>query len=124
MDSSCPARGQNCNEYGGKGHFSPYCKAKEKRPAKGTKKDNVNRVSGKTVSPRERTDYTFVVRHKHGGEGEVSLKVGGMRVEGVLIDSGASCNLKNVELFEAKQRGIPISSICEKDICIWTKRTN
>ena len=92
-DSSCPARGQNCNECGAKGHFSACCKAKEKRPAKGTKKDNVNRVLGKTVSPSERNDYAFVVRHKYGSEGEVSLKVGGVRVEGVLIDSGASCNL-------------------------------
>ena len=53
----------------------------------------MNRVSGKTVSPSERNDYAFVVRHKQGSEGEVSLKVGGVRVEGVLIDSGASCKL-------------------------------
>ena len=92
-DSSCPARGQNCNECGAKGHFSACCKAKEKRPAKGTKKDNVNRVSGKTVSHSEQNDYAFVVRHNYESEGEVSLKVGGVRVEGVLIDSGASCNL-------------------------------
>ena len=85
-DSSCPARGQNCNECVAKGHFSACCKAKEKRPAKGTKKDNVNRVSGKTVSPSERNNYAFVVRHKYWSEG-------GVRVEGVLIDSGASCNL-------------------------------
>ena len=68
-------------------------RCKEKRPAKGTKKDNVNRVSGRTVSPIERNDYAFVVRQKYGSEGEVSLKVRGVRVEGVLIDSGASCDL-------------------------------
>ena len=92
-DSSCPARGQNCNECGAKGHFSACCKAKEKRPTKGTKKDNVNRVSGKTVSPSEQNDYVFLVRNNYGSEGEVCLKVGGVRVEGVLIDCGASCNL-------------------------------
>ena len=53
----------------------------------------MNLVSGKTVSPSEQNDYAFVVRHKYGSEGEVSLKVRGVRVEGVLIDSGASCNL-------------------------------
>lgn len=53
----------------------------------------MNRVSGKTVSPSERNDYAFVVRHKYGSEREVGLKVGEVRVEGVLIDSGASCNL-------------------------------
>ncbi|KAK2551951.1 hypothetical protein P5673_026947, partial [Acropora cervicornis] len=89
-DSSCPAQGQNCNKCGAKGHFSACCKAKEKWPAK---KDNVNRVSGKTVIPSERNDYAFAVRHKYGSDGEVSLKVGGVRVEGILIDSGASCNL-------------------------------
>jgi len=89
-DLSCPAQGQNCNKCGAKGHFSACCKAKEKWPAK---KDNVNRVSGKTVIPSERNDYAFAVRHKYGSDGEVSLKVGGVRVEGVLIDSGASFNL-------------------------------
>ena len=91
--SSCPARGQNCNECGAKGHFLVCCKAKEKWPAKGMKKDNVNRVSGKTVSPSEQNDYAFVVRHNYRSEGDISLKVRGVRVEGVLIDSGASCNL-------------------------------
>ena len=43
----------------------------------------MNRVPGKTASPSERNDYAFVVRHNHGSEGEVSLKVGGVRVEGV-----------------------------------------
>ena len=32
-DSSCPARGQNYNECGTKGHFLACCKEKEKRPA-------------------------------------------------------------------------------------------
>ena len=50
--------------------------------------DNVNRMSSKTVIPSERNDYTFAVRHKYRSDGEVSLKVGGDRVEGVLIDSG------------------------------------
>ena len=63
-----------------------FSKVKEKRPAKGTKKDNVNRVSGKTVSPSERTDYAFVVRHKHGSEGEVTLKVGELRIDGGRLD--------------------------------------
>ena len=53
----------------------------------------MNRVSGKAVSRSERNTYAFVVPHNHGIEGEVSLKVGGVRVEGILIDSGASCNL-------------------------------
>ena len=43
-----------------------------------TKKDNVNRVSAKTVSASERNDYAFVV---YGSEADVSLKVGGVRVE-------------------------------------------
>jgi len=68
-------------------------KVKEKRPAKGTKKDNVNRMSGKTVSPSEPNDYALVVRHNHGSEGEVTLKVEEVRIEGVSINSGARCNL-------------------------------
>ena len=55
--------------------------------------DNVNRVSSKTVIPSERNDYTFAVQHKCRSDGEVSLKVREDRVEGVLIDSGESCNL-------------------------------
>ena len=38
------------------------CKAKEKQPVKGTKKDNVNRVSGKTVSPSEQNDFAVNLR--------------------------------------------------------------
>ena len=47
-NSSSPARGQNCNDLV---RFWACCKAKEKRPAKGTKKDNVNGVSERLLVP-------------------------------------------------------------------------
>ena len=77
----------------------------------------MKRVSGKAVSPSERNNYAFVVLHKHGSEGEVSFKVGGVMVEGVLIDSGASCNLidyKTWSYFEAKPRGMPSAQSAKK----------
>ena len=125
-DSSFPARGQNCNACGAKGHFSACCKAKEKRPAKGTKKDNVNRVSCETVSPSERNDYAFVVRHKYGSEGEVSLKVGDVRVEGVLIDSGASCNLIDYKTWSylKQNRVVCQSAQSEKKIYLHMDKKN
>ncbi|XP_015765541.1 PREDICTED: uncharacterized protein LOC107344406 [Acropora digitifera] len=125
-DSSFPARGQNCDACGAKGHFSACCKVKEKRPAKGTKKDNVNRVSCKTVSPSERNDYAFVVRHKYGSEVEVSLKVGGVRVEGVLIDSGASCNLIDYKTWSylKQNRVVCQSAQSEKNIYLHMDKKN
>ena len=35
-------------------------------------------------------NYVFVVRHKYNSKGEVSLEVRGVKVEGILIDSGTS----------------------------------
>ena len=87
--------------------------------------NNVNRVSSKTVIPSERNDYTFVVRHKYRSDGEVSLKVGGDREEGVLIDSGESCNLIDYKTWcYLKQNHVVCQSAQSEDICIWTKRTN
>ena len=59
-----------------------------------------------------------MVRHKYGSEGEVSLKVGGVRVEGVFIDSGASCNLIDYKTWSYLKQNHVVhqSAQCEKKI--------
>ena len=91
-DSVCPARDKICNECGLKGHFSAYCRDKQANNG-GKNKGKAFQVSennGRT----DRDGYGFVVDwlEKKNVE-EVNLTVRGKKLEGVLIDSGATCNL-------------------------------
>ena len=102
-DSNCPARNQKCNKCGITGHFAACCRKRDtKKPKEKQKIGNESRKEkvyqvDEDEKQRTRRDYAFVVGKDPGGVGEVILMVGGVQLDGVLIDSGASCNLIDYE---------------------------
>ena len=97
-DACCPARDKECEKCGKRGHFAVCCwkKGATKPPPSGNQGSYQARnrkayhVAEGATGPED--GYAFVV----GGQqeaGEITLKVGGVELENVLIDSGASCNL-------------------------------
>ena len=104
-DVNCPEKNQNCNLCGLKGHFSVCC------GKRGSSKPNANNnakgkkayhVSGET-SYGSGDGYAFVVGQQCQ-DGEVTLTIGGVKLKGVLIDSGASCNLIDYETWDNLKR--------------------
>ena len=116
-DSTCPARDRKCKEYGITGHFAACCRKRDsKNPKEGHKKGN---ESGKKRAyqvkeekkPKTREDYAFVVGGDQTGVGKVSRTIGGVQLDGVLIDSGASCNLIDYETWSGlKENNIDCQS--------------
>ena len=94
-DTNCPARSQVCNECGVRGHFAVCCEKKDfrKAHAKNTDGANTTRRKAYQVTGEKDSGYAFVVGKLQQGTGEITLKVGGVKLEDVLFDSGASCNL-------------------------------
>ena len=96
-DACCPARDKECEKCGTRGHFAVCCwKREATKPPPSDKRESYqarNRTYhvGDGATGRE-DGYAFVV----GGQqetGEITLKVGGVELKDVLIDSVASCNL-------------------------------
>ena len=52
---------------------------------------------GEFCSPKTGQDYAFVIGGDQTGIGDVTFTIGGVQLDGVLIDSGASCNLIDYE---------------------------
>ena len=101
VDQECPARGRTCNKCGGTGHFALCCpkdKAGDARPKpqgwKGQGKRRAYQVAGDTPEngAQEEQHHAFHVGNGPS-DGVVDLKIGGVTIKSVLIDSGASCNL-------------------------------
>ena len=102
-DTMCPTRDQRCNECGIRGHFPACCRKKNSKIPQGrnreedeSRKKKVYQVDDEE-NPRTREDYVFVVGENRTGAGEITLMIGGVQLDGVLIDSGASCNLVDYE---------------------------
>ena len=116
-DSTCPARDRKCKECGITGHFAACCRKRDnKNPKEGHKKGNEGRKKRayqvkEEKKPKTRKDYAFVVGGDQTGVGEVSLTIGGVQLDGVLIDSGASCNLIDYETWSGlKENNIDCQS--------------
>ena len=105
-DRQCPARGKTCRKCGDTGHFEVRCtKSENGRPkqqgwkgqAQSKRAYNVEDSSGNS-EPEER-QHAFHVG-TGSSNGIVDLKVGGVDLKSVLIDSGASCNLMDKATWE------------------------
>ena len=101
-DKVCPARGKRCRKCNNLGHFEKVCKTKLKTSEgrKGGKDRRVRQV-GVGVDETDDSEYAFGVL---GGadnpdNGEISVKIGRVQVT-LIIDSGASCNVLDRNLWE------------------------
>ena len=103
-DVNCPVKNQNCNLCGLKGHFSVCCgkRGSSKLNANNDAKGKKAYVSGET-GYGSGDGYAFVVGQQCQ-EGEVTLTIRGAKLKGVLIDSGASCNLIDYETWDNLKR--------------------
>ena len=106
-DTNCPARNQICNECGARGHFAVCCEKKCFKKAHVKSTDGGANASRKAyqVTGGEDMHYAFVV----GKQAVVEL-------EGVLIVSGASCNLMDYKTWNTLKENHVVcnSKKCDK----------
>ena len=97
-------------------------KTQKKDIRKGMKAEEESLLSNGREKNRE--DYAFVVGGDQTGVGEVSLMIGGVQLDGVLIDSGASCNLIDYETWShLKENNIDCQSTkSEKKLFAYGKK--
>ena len=94
-DPNCPAKYHTCQKCGKKGHFSRVCYTKNVYNVSDPKfEDEVNDIGDNFNFC---VDYLSSIQSK---DGTVDLKVGGVNLENVLIDSGATCNIVNYDTWE------------------------
>ena len=115
-DRSCPALGKACNKCGLLGHFAACCRSKveKKRPGGKQRSDGANQISEEP----EEDYYAFVVRCDSDLSGVADLYIGGVQLNNVLIDSGATCNIVDLDTWKSlKQEGVKCrSQRCERKL--------
>lgn len=116
-DSSCPAKDKECRKCGNVGHFMSCCLTKPKqgkrmahRPQRGGQIHTVESGSDSDV-------FAFILKTSDKSSDKVTISLGGHPVEFV-IDSGASANIIDKELWEdlKKKRLKCYSEKCEKKL--------
>ena len=113
-DLRCPARGKQCRNCNGSGHFEAVCKTKEKqtsgRGAGGPRKTDVGKKGGASHHLRQvetegtqgdGCEYAFGILDDSNvsSDGKIPVKVRGLPVT-MIIDSGASCNVIGRNVWE------------------------
>ena len=115
-DKHCPARSKTCTKCHMTGHFASVCRTKSKQEHK---KKNTQKQGGRgkvnCVEDGEDDEYAFTVglgkSSDRSGSEMVDLQVGGVILNGVLIDSGSSCNITDQKTWEElKQKGVKCKS--------------
>ena len=84
-DLECKARLATCMKCKKVGHFAKVCKTKEEdtnRPKKG----NIHQVT-------KDDDFTFTLQSSGRDIPTIDIEFGGVRLEGVLVNSGSTCNV-------------------------------
>ena len=113
-DRRCPARGKQCRNCNGSGHFEVVCKTKEKqtsgRGAEEPRKTDVGKKGGASHNVRQveaegtqgdDCEYAFGILDDSNvsSDGKIPVKVGGLPVT-MIIDSGASCSVIGRNVWE------------------------
>ena len=111
-NQNCPARSKKCNACGEIGHFAVCCKTKEHKPSQ-RDDEGRNNTRGRAYQISEDSAtgqqdyYAFAVGVGQTTSGsEVDLKIGGVMLTAVVIDSGASCNLIDQTTWEVLRRRV------------------
>ena len=105
-DAQCPARDQVCKRCGKRRHYAVCCKTRGSGRPKWKTSDTTNpkvkncyKVTGNRQG-ENRDDYAFTVDNTGNVSGVVDLKVGGVAITSILIDSGATCNIMDKATWE------------------------
>ena len=107
-DLMCPARDKTCKQCGRRGHYAVCCKTKgaDNSKPKRTTKDTAYNLRGS-----KEEYYAFTIETDRNQSGLVNLKVGGVTMTSVVIDSGATCNVMDKATWETlKQSRVKCTS--------------
>lgn len=102
---NCPARNRECGKCQRIGHFTHCCRTKVPKPSRGggrfrgRNKSNVRMVSENEDELHTETDYAFSLIDDDKFV-KVNVTLGNIPDVPMIIDSGASCNVINDELWE------------------------
>lgn len=116
-DPSCPAKDKECRKCGNVGHFMSCCLTK---PKQGKRMAQKSQRGGQIHSVESESDsdvFAFILKTSDKSSDKVTVSLGGHPVEFV-IDSGASANIIDKELWEVlkKKRLKCYSEKCEKKL--------
>ena len=115
---SCPARGKQCHNYQKMGHFAKYCKSPPKPKGK------VRSVTDKKTDLDESDDeFLFTVNTSSGNHPETQVEIGHTKVN-ILIDSGASVNLLNHNIYQRIQQNDNRIKLFKTNARIFAYRTS
>ncbi|XP_048774395.2 uncharacterized protein K02A2.6-like [Ostrea edulis] len=90
---------KNCNKCGKKGHFAKVCKTKSDSPRTKPGRDRSTKHVHLVQSESSEDQFAFAVHDKYTN-GMIDINVGGATVQ-MLIDSGATCNIVNSDIWSA-----------------------
>ena len=93
-DPECKARSVTCQKYKKTGHLTKFCRTKGEDK---TKKGNVRHVT-------EDDDFVFTVQLGARDIPTVTIELGGVQLEGVLVDSGSTCNVIDRETWDVLKK--------------------
>lgn len=116
-DPSCPAKDKECRKCGNVGHFMSCCLTKPKQGKRMAQKSQRGGQIHTVESESDSDVFAFILKTSDKSSDKVTVSLGGHRVEFV-IDSGASANIIDKELWEAlkKKRLKCYSEKCEKKL--------
>jgi hypothetical protein len=114
-DWNCPARNATCRKCKNVGHFDKVCRSKQSRNqyqprarGRGRYNDRVNEV--------DQSEYNFSINLWDNGYSRgntVTAIIGGVNVDNILVDSGATCNIINKNTWEYLKKN-KVDCVCEK----------
>ena len=125
VDRSRPALGKAFNKCGLLGHFAACGRSKVEKKRSGGKQrpDGANQISEEP----EEDYYGFVVKCASDLNGVADLYIGGVQLNNFLIDSGATCNIVDLDTWKSlKQEGVKckITKVREEAVCLQPNGTH
>ncbi|XP_031574960.1 uncharacterized protein K02A2.6-like [Actinia tenebrosa] len=126
-DLKCPARNATCNKCKKVGHFGKVCKTKTLNQQQ-QQKPEVKRRNGEKLNEVEKREYNFSINlwdNEHFGGNIITAIIGGVKVDRVLVDSGATCNIIDKETWEylKKNRVVCTSNKSQKSLYPYGSKT-
>ena len=110
-DPECKAISVTCSKCRKIGHLAKCCRTKVEN---NIKRGNVHQIS--------EDDFAFSVQSDIRDIPTIDIELGGIQLEGVLVDSGSTCNVIDRETWETlkrKKHQIQIMEVKSKVVLLW-----